>query len=292
MEKFKVVKTEKGWISRPIGKGKHPLLSRLYGGEEEVGKAVEHEGGLREWLDHIRSVAKGMGMFAHACGAVKTEPTIILREMPSSKPAKAWRKGVEAVIRALAPYDSGRWSYDKIHCCITGKDADLEPWGQQGIEIVTADRKTVTIRVHGGKTFAGTDACLNLPKRIEKSRKLMEKAVDAFLEQAQEVVCGTYTGYGDTEGGWTGDDWYLSFNITAKLRWSRTRTGRISFRRTARRIHDKANALIEPWAKEMALADRLMSQLAGWIDGNGKRCRAGRPSACAASRMYRIGVKS
>ena len=34
--------------------------------------------------------------------------------------------------KALKPYDSGRWDYDGIQVCITGKDADLETCGQQG----------------------------------------------------------------------------------------------------------------------------------------------------------------
>ena len=41
----------------------------------------------------------------------------------------------EAVRELLQEHSSNRWDYDRIDCCITGKDADLDAWGHQGIEL-------------------------------------------------------------------------------------------------------------------------------------------------------------
>ena len=62
----------------------------------------------------------------------------------------------EAILAELKERDTGRWRWDRIHCCVTGKDADLEPWGQQGIELVSVNATTVTFYVHLGIAYAGT----------------------------------------------------------------------------------------------------------------------------------------
>jgi len=166
------------------------------------------------------------------------------------------------VMEILRENDSGRWDYDKIHCCITGKDADLEPWGQQGIELLgtsyTRTEYHARLRVHVGKTWAGTDVCLNLPNDI--SDEDYRKAVDEYLEQAQEVVCSV-----PGEGYWSGDDWYVSdaFDVTVPITLNPDDDS-VDKEATWQSIYAAYENAVENWDREMSYADDVLEAFAGW----------------------------
>ena len=188
-----------------------------------------------------------------------------------------YEEDYELIIDALKPYDTGRWEWDRIDCCITGKDADLEPWGPQGIEIVSCDDGGVKCIAHIGKTFAGSDVCLNLPESMNADEDAWNGAVDAYLEQAQEVVCGC-----NLAGEWTGEDWWLCDNVEFSVDWVMN-DDTPDYAATAKKIVKLALNELAPLEDELRLADQLLDQLAGWITGkDNARCEGGAPGPEAA----------
>lgn len=170
------------------------------------------------------------------------------------------------VMEILKEHDSKRWDYDKIHCCITGKDGDLAPCGQQGIELLgTTSSRTeykAKLRVHVGKTFAGLDVCLNLPNDI--SDEEYEQAVDEYLEQAQEVVCSIPGG-----GYWSGDDWYISdqFDVTVPITLN-PEDDTVDKTATWQSICAAYDEAVKDWDNELCTAGNLLDCLAGWKQWN------------------------
>ena len=188
-----------------------------------------------------------------------------------------WGLDLAEVIEAVKKHDTGRWRWEKIHACFTGKHADLDPWGMQGIQILSCNEDGVTIVAHGGKTFAGLDVCLNLPPEMDGDDEAYYKCREAFLELATEVICGTAS-----EGEWDGESWFMTMHEEATVPWVYGEDGVTpDYEKTAQACIDKAQELIEPWEKEMADADKYMSQIAGWRDAEGNLCEVGKP-ACAA----------
>ena len=178
----------------------------------------------------------------------------------------------EELLAVLKEYDTGRWDWDQIDCCFTGKDADLEPWGQQGISVIQITDDTVKFRVHGGKTFAGIDVSLNFPEGKGDDDDYYSKALDIWAEQATMVVQGC-----DSDGEWTGDDWWMSFEEDAEVEWQFDEKGEMSYDLTAKAMIQKAHEIIQPWEKEIMLADGFMDQLAGWRDAEGNPLPEGKP---------------
>ena len=166
------------------------------------------------------------------------------------------------VMEILEEHDSGRWDYDKIHCCITSKYADLDPCGQQGIELLgTTYSRTeykAKLRIHVGKTIAGTDVCLNLPDDI--SDEDYRKALDEYLDQATEVVCSI-----PGSGYWSGDDWYISdqFDITVPITLN-PEDDSVDKEATWQSICDACDKAVEDWDREAGTADDVLGCLAGW----------------------------
>lgn len=184
------------------------------------------------------------------------------------------------LLAALKEFDTGRWQWDQIDCCLTSKNADLEPWGQQGVHLDRVTEDDVTFTVHGLKTFAGDDVCLNLPPEIEDDDEKFEAAREAYLEYAQYVVVeGTYKhlDVGEMGAEWDGDSWVLSFEGEVTIPW--VGDGDSMFEDTAKAILAKAEEVIRPWEDEMVRADEMLNQLAGWIDEDGTRCEEGKPGA-------------
>lgn len=197
-----------------------------------------------------------------------------------------WGLDLNEVIKAVKEHDTGRWVWGRIHACFTGKDADLEPWGKQGIEIVTCDEDGVSIVAHGGKTFVGDDVCLNVPPEIENDHDAYDKCRETYLEHAYEVICDC-----GWSGEWDGHSWWMSLHEEATVPWVYGEDGVTpDYVKTAQACIDKAQELIEPWEKEMAGVDEILNQLAGWNDSEGKRCEAGKP-ACAAWMPYEEDVE-
>lgn len=279
MEKFRIVPVVGGFVTTPDDTNNHPLLSDLHG-SAVVSEPVKMAS-LGEFIGHLKSVAIDRGISLLACGDLAAAPTIILRQRRQQS-ADRWQEGFDGIKAALVEIDTGRWDWDRITCCLTGKNANLEPCGYQGIELIEATRGGVHFVVHGGKTFTGDDMSLNLSEQDNEDEEVYERARAAFMEQAQLVIEGTYSGYGGQGGEWTGVDWFLTFEISSKVQWSRRKDGSIDYARTASRIHDRALQIIKPWEDEMILADKMMSQLAGWIDEKGANCEEGSPASCAA----------
>jgi hypothetical protein len=169
------------------------------------------------------------------------------------------------LLQALKPYDTGRWDWHKIDCTLTGKDADLEPWGQQGIEIVETSETTVKAVAHIGKSFAGDEVCLNMLPDQEEDDAFYEKAREAYLEQAYEIVCGC-----GVMGEWDGDSWYMYEAIPYEVAWECVNE-EISYDETAQRLVEGAGEVLKPAEDELVLADRVLEMSAGWIDPDGNR---------------------
>ncbi len=187
-----------------------------------------------------------------------------------------WGLDFDEVMKHLKEHDSGRWRWARIHCCLTGKDADLEPWGQQGIELISCDENGLTLIGYGGKTECGDDVCLNLPDEMEFSEA--GKCHEAYMEQAQEVVCGTASA-----GEWDGDSWYMTFEETFTSPWVYKEDGVTpDYEATAKLAISNFEALIKPWEDEMVSMSDACNVLAGWRDWKGERCPPGQPSKGAA----------
>lgn len=185
-----------------------------------------------------------------------------------------WELDCDLVRHKLKDWDTGRWDWERIDCCLTGKNADLDPWGCQGLEVSRCDEDHVTVIAHAYKTFAGTDVCLNIG---EVSDDEYDKCLDAFLDQAQEVMCGC-----DSAGEWDGDSWIMTFEETLQVSWVIGVDGVVNYAATAEEIVKAVQAAIKPWEDEMVLADDIMNQLAGWRDENNDSVEEGHTPSCAA----------
>ena len=189
---------------------------------------------------------------------------------------------IEEIKAALKAYDTGRWDWDKIDCCITGKYADLEPWGQQGVEIVFVNEDGVQCCARICKTEPGTDVCLNVPEEIEADCDRYDKILETYLEQAYEVVAGC-----SVAGEWDGDDWYFSDSVDFFVPWvfpEPNVDGVPDYEKTATVIVAGAESVLEPLEQELRLMSKITNVLAGWDDLDGNKCPAGEPSPAAAWR--------
>jgi hypothetical protein len=182
--------------------------------------------------------------------------------------------GFNGVLGALKKHDTGRWQYDKIDCCLSGKDADLE-LGYQGIQLNSIDDEFAYATVRSGKTVVGDDCCFNLPDNA--SDELFEKARQAYLDQMYEIVCGCgYSGY------WSGDDWFISYEEQIKVPIILDEENGTDGEKTAEALLAEAEKVLKPFEKEMEYLELAGSQLAGWKDARGRRMKEGRVPKCAA----------
>lgn len=173
------------------------------------------------------------------------------------------------LMAAIKAASSNRWRWDRIHLCITGKDADLEPHGHQGAEILGVREGKLICVAHIGKTFAGSDVSLNLlPDQDE------ERATDLYMEQATEIVCGC-----DVAGEWDGDSWFMSDSIPFEVSIKPTTEETVSA------VTTELEKTLAPLEKELVLADSVLRQSAGWIDENGEHCPEGSPSKGSVAYM-------
>ena len=191
-----------------------------------------------------------------------------------------WGLDMEELRKALEAHDTGKWDWEKIQCCLTGKDADLEPWGQQGIELVSCDDDKIECIAHIYATEAGTDICLNLEPEIEEDDARMERIHEAYLEQAQEVVCGC-----SVPGEWDGDSWALGTSEAFSVPWVMDGTD-VDYEETAQRVVDAAKEALRPYEDELVRCSETLNILAGWMEPgeNGDaptNCAAGKPGKYA-----------
>jgi len=182
----------------------------------------------------------------------------------------------DALRDALVAFDTKRWDWEKIDCCLTGKDADLEPWGQQGIELLSCDDEKIHCAAHILKTWAGVDVCLNLEDDREWSDEDISDAVEAYLEQAQEVVCGC-----SMPGEWDGDSWVMSDWIEFTVPWVMNGDDP-DYEATAQEVVDDAYEALRGHEESLLRADNILNVLSGWadfVDGSEQLvpCEAGKP---------------
>ncbi|MDF1551970.1 MAG: hypothetical protein P1P84_02855 [Deferrisomatales bacterium] len=178
--------------------------------------------------------------------------------------AEDW--GWDDMVEALQQHSTHRWDYEPIHCCLTGKDADLESQGQQGIELTGLDDECAQFTVHAGKTFVGADVSLNVDDSTMTNAE-HKAAVASYLEQAQEVVCGIPFG-----GEWDGDSWYITHEDSCgKVDVVYDDDDAPDYEATAQAIIDEANRMLETWELEIRGADAVLDQIAGWADEEGNR---------------------
>lgn len=210
------------------------------------------------------------------------------RHMPDME--EGFRAEMEDRLKtALEKECTGRWDWDRITSCWTSKDSDLEPWGYQGLELtsVVFTGKTIDsgdlmaqIMVHGGKTFAGTDICMNIPDDLED--RILEQLREHYLEQAQEVMIGC-----NSEGSWDGDSWYMTYKNKIEVPLIMFEDPENDYEYTMN-IEESAASCIEAgkadiksWESEITLADEILNMLAGWSTrdqaGNIVSCPANKP---------------
>lgn len=184
--------------------------------------------------------------------------------------------GYDAILKALKDRSTNRWQYKEIDCCWTGKDADLEWQGQQGLHLDSVDDEYAYATVHAGSTQAGDDVCLNFPD--DASPEEYDKAREAYLEQMTEVICGC--GY---SGEWSGDDWYITTEekIKVPVVMSEDET-EVNAEAIADALIAEGEKALANWEREMKSVDLAGSQLAGWKDAKGRRMKEGRVPKCAA----------
>lgn len=195
--------------------------------------------------------------------------------------------GFDAVLSELKKRNTGKWGWDYIDCSWTGKDADLENWGNQGCKLISVDEEHATVEVHAGKTFVGTDAALNVPKRVERSNALFEKVQSIWMEQAEMVVCDC-----GISGDWDGDAWLMKTNHVIKVPVELDDHGCVDAEETVEKIIKAAKESLLGWGKEIQSADDAMNVLSGWMDYNSNgelvQCKEGRPGKGSVWSMYRI----
>jgi hypothetical protein len=153
----------------------------------------------------------------------------------------------------LLAYCSGRWDWDRIHCCVTGKDADLEPCGQQGIEVLRCSDTEAECIAHVGVTIAGLDVALNCDDEELEERR------EHFLAIAQEIVCDL-----PGSGYWSGDDWYCSDEIPFTARLYFKDDDSLDQPKTWDSIRTAFDAAVKDWDEAAAAASAALEQAAGW----------------------------
>ena len=190
-------------------------------------------------------------------------------------PAEDFAAELSELLVALEPWDTGRWNYAPVSdgkgICLTGKDGDLEASGHQGIELVSADEDGVTFRVRAGATFVGNDVCLNLRPRDEQNEQVFYAYREAYLAQAQEVICGI-----PFPGFWTGDDWYIHHESELlRAEWEVfSHDGNeieFDYGGTAARIVAVAEHNLKDWEREIGIAHEILDVIAGWRDDQDER---------------------
>ena len=158
---------------------------------------------------------------------------------------------------ALREHCSGRWHWDRIDCCLTGKDADLEWHGQQGVEVKGADDEYAYCMLHIGVTVAGHDVCL---AREYETDAEYETAVDQYLESAQEIVCGSPL----TGGEWTGGDWYLYGSYNFRVPLAVNARGDWDYSEIASEIVALAHENAEPIETKLGFMNDALNSAAGY----------------------------
>lgn len=178
----------------------------------------------------------------------------------------------DALKAELKANSANRWHWDEIDFSWTGKDADLEIWGHQGLHLDSIDDREVVATVHCGKTIPGTDVCLNTPDNPDE--KQLDKALSYYLDQVTEIVCGCNIDL--VQGEWDGDAWYMTgtFQVRAATILD-PETGKLNALDTYLAIYKAAEEAVKPWDEEMTSLDQYIDAIAGWKNAAGVKMREG-----------------
>jgi hypothetical protein len=179
----------------------------------------------------------------------------------------------ERLKAALNLADSGRWQWDEIDFCWTGKYADLDAWGYQGLHLDKVEDGRAYATVHTGKTIPGDDVTLNIPDNITDD--VYQRVREIYLEQAQEAVIGC--GY---SGDWSGDDWFLTDSFQIVVPYTTPEETVIA-------LESAAMESLKEWEKAMGKVDSMTNQLAGWENHRGKHMQEGHYPKCSVWAQYR-----
>lgn len=119
-----------------------------------------------------------------------------------------------ALVKALRDLSTKHWKWNRIDCCLTGKDADLEPHGQQGIEVLrdSLDDDLIQCRGHLLTCIPGTDVALDCDSDDEDD---YQKKLDSYLSLAQQTVIDLCPGSAE----WDGDSWICSGVVDFSVPW-------------------------------------------------------------------------
>jgi hypothetical protein len=174
---------------------------------------------------------------------------------------------IAGIRQALETRDYGRWDWDQIDCSWTGKDADLEAWGDQGLHLDTITETEAVATVHILKTIAGDDVCLNDPDESTEAEQY--KARDLYLELAQEIVCDSLP------GEWDGDSWILSDAQEIRVPLVRLADGSIDSEKTADALIEAGESSCESWEETLASTEKSLNLLSGWENADGDKVPCG-----------------
>lgn len=160
---------------------------------------------------------------------------------------------------ALREFCSGRWDWDAIDCCLTGKHADLDWHGHQGIELLSADEEYAVCTLHVGVTVAGEDVFL---ARDYETSEEHSAAVEEYLEIAQEIVWASPL----PSGEWTGDDWYLYGSYDFRVPLTVTPEGDFNYAEAASEIIAAAHETVAPLEEELKFMKAALNRAAGYAE--------------------------
>lgn len=150
--------------------------------------------------------------------------------------------------------------------CLTGKDADLEPGGEQWVNVRLVEGG-LEIEAHLCTTEAGIDVSLRLPEILDKwcstHWRVYERIRDEYLDQAQEAVIGA----GLDGGEWDGDSWVFH-HVETRIIPLDSRDPEELARYI---VTELAPDMLERPEREAVLMSDTLNYLAGWrtspVDG-------------------------
>lgn len=178
--------------------------------------------------------------------------------------------GFDAILAEVKGRSTGHWGWEKAHLVFTGKDADLEPWGYQALELTEVTEDTVRFTLHCMSTIVGEDVCLNLPEDIAEDDEKWGAVREIYLDQAQAVVQGTGVG-----GYWDGDDWVLTLEQQLEVLLMLDEDGQVLVVAIVDAMEEAAQPVIEKWEEEMGYMHKLLDNIAGWCDMEGNHIPEG-----------------
>jgi hypothetical protein len=190
------------------------------------------------------------------------------------------------ILEQLKNRDSGRWPWDEIDCCWTGKYADLDDHGQQGLHLDKVDEQFAYATAHLGLTVCGSEVTLNIPEAADRLvNGLYDGVLEAYLDSMEGTVVGSSLG-GEYDGG----DWYLAAREEFRAPLVLNAEGEVDCEATAEALISEGQQALKYAEEESVMVSRISSELAGWIsirkDGRVQRCKEGKPGRNSAYRLY------